>query len=45
MIPGTLGPRDFKIQNVLGRGSFGKVYLVERGEKFYAMKVLDKGII
>ena len=35
---------DFKIHKVLGRGSFGKVYLVELKNKgeVYAMKCLDK---
>jgi len=41
----TLAPRDFVIKSVLGRGSFGKVYLVEHDDNLYAMKVLDKEII
>jgi len=38
---------DFKIHKVIGRGSFGKVYLVQlktTGE-FFAMKTLKKEII
>ena len=36
--------KDFKIIRLLGRGSFGKVYLVEyrSDNKIYAMKVLSK---
>ena len=35
---------DFTIIKVIGRGSFGKVYLVRKNdsEAFYAMKVLKK---
>lgn len=39
-----VGPKDFLIHALIGKGSFGEVYLVERkGRKiFYAMKVLYK---
>ena len=39
-----LGPHHFMVHSLIGRGSFGEVYLVERKETggFYAMKVLDK---
>ena len=35
---------DFELVKVIGRGSFGKVYLVKRNgtESFYAMKKLKK---
>ena len=38
---------DFEIKKVIGRGSFGKVYLVKRSgtENFYAMKKLKKEIV
>jgi serine/threonine protein kinase len=38
---------DFKILKVIGRGSFGKVFLVKKKDTFkvYAMKVLKKEII
>jgi len=37
---------DFKIHKVLGRGSFGKVLLVEyKDNKLYAMKCLKKDMI
>ena len=39
-----ISKRDFKILKVIGRGSFGKVFLVQKkgSEKLYAMKVLRK---
>lgn len=39
-----MGPDKFKIINLIGRGSFGEVYLVEDKETQmkYAMKVLNK---
>lgn len=40
---------EFKIIKVIGRGSFGKVFLVKRKEsndgKVYAMKVLIKSMV
>ena len=38
---------DFKIVKVIGRGSFGKVYLVNKvtDGQYYAMKVLKKDMI
>ena len=36
---------DFKIHKVIGRGTFGKVFLIERKTKpgeVYAMKSIDK---
>ncbi len=38
---------DFKIIHVLGKGSFGKVFLVQRKQtgKYYAMKVLRKDVL
>jgi len=38
---------DFKILKILGKGSFGKVYLVKNinTDKIYAMKVLDKQFV
>lgn len=42
------GPEKFKIINLIGRGSFGEVYLVQDKEddnKQYAMKVLHKSKI
>jgi serine/threonine protein kinase len=54
MIPGeeelyskTININHFDIVKVIGRGSFGKVYLVKKkdDEKFYAMKVLKKEAI
>jgi serine/threonine protein kinase len=39
--------QDFIIKSVIGRGSFGKVFLVQKkGEqKYYAMKSLRKDVI
>lgn len=39
-----INKQDFKILKVIGRGSFGKVYLVQKkdSDKLYAMKALKK---
>ena len=41
-----INKQDFKILKVIGRGSFGKVYLVQKkdNEKLYAMKTLKKDL-
>ncbi|CAD8095467.1 unnamed protein product [Paramecium sonneborni] len=36
---------QFQILGLIGKGSFGQVYLVKRLNQFYAMKVLDKTMI
>lgn len=36
---------QFKILKVIGKGSYGKVFLVKKGSQVYAMKVLDKYFI
>ena len=38
---------DFELVKVIGRGSFGKVYLVRRNgtENYYAMKKLRKEVV
>ena len=36
---------DFELLKLLGKGSFGKVLLVKRNEKLYAMKVMKKSEI
>jgi serine/threonine protein kinase len=43
----VIGPKDFKVHAILGKGSFGEVYLVEKidDKKIYAMKVLYKNNI
>lgn len=43
----TIGPKDFKVHGLLGKGSFGEVYLVEKLDcgTIYAMKVLHKSNI
>lgn len=40
----AINKSDFKILKVVGRGSFGKVYLVQKkdNDKLYAMKTLKK---
>jgi len=42
-----VGIIDFKIEKVVGRGSFGKVFMVRKRDngKIYAMKVLKKDAI
>lgn len=39
--------KDFEIVQFIGKGSFGRVYLVQNGlsEKYFAMKVLSKRVI
>ena len=39
-----MGPDDFIISELLGKGAFGSVYLVRKKdtENYYAMKMLDK---
>lgn len=46
-IQASIGPKDFKVHTILGKGSFGEVYLVEKidSKKIYAMKVLYKNNI
>ena len=45
--PIKVGIKDFKIEKVIGRGSFGKVFMVRKRDtgKIYAMKVLKKEAI
>lgn len=40
----VINKQDFKILKVIGRGSFGKVYLVQKidSKEYYAMKSLKK---
>ncbi|KAG6558086.1 hypothetical protein Mapa_000267 [Marchantia paleacea] len=42
-----LGPQDFELLRVVGRGAFGKVYQVRKKgtEEIYAMKVMKKHVI
>ena len=43
-----VSPADFKILKVLGKGTFGKVYLVQKNDtqtRLFAMKVLRKEFI
>ena len=41
---GTVSKNDFKLLSVIGKGSYGKVFLVKKNgeETNYAMKVLKK---
>ncbi|KAL8933910.1 MAG: hypothetical protein Q9216_006159 [Gyalolechia sp. 2 TL-2023] len=41
------GPEDFQILKLIGRGTFGQVYLVRKKDtqRLYAMKVLSKKVI
>lgn len=34
--------QDFSLKMIIGRGTFGKVYLAERMEKLYAIKAIRK---
>ena len=42
-----VGIENFDILKVIGRGSFGKVYLVQKkdSQDYFAMKVLKKDVI
>ena len=44
IISKCIGPQDFLAQKLLGKGSFGEVYLVEKidNKTAYAMKIIDK---
>ena len=44
-VSGTLSMQDFNIISVLGRGSYGKVMLVERDQQLYAMKTIRKSLL
>jgi hypothetical protein len=37
--------KDFKIEILLGKGTFGKVYLAKFNDKMYAIKVIRKDIL
>ena len=39
---GKLSIKSFKVQNAIGRGGFGKVYIVERKGTQFAMKEMLK---
>lgn len=47
MQPNKVGPSHFKVHALIGRGSFGEVYLVEQlnTNQLLAMKVLQKSKI
>jgi serine/threonine protein kinase len=47
MESGKVDIHDFNIHKVIGRGSFGKVYLVEmrKSGQFFAMKSIKKEVI
>ncbi|EGR30359.1 kelch motif family protein, putative [Ichthyophthirius multifiliis] len=34
--------KDYKLQEIIGKGSYGQVYKAEKNKKIYAIKVLDK---
>ena len=42
-----MSPDSFSIISLLGKGSFGEVYLVQKKdtENLYAMKILDKDVL
>ena len=44
---GTVSAKDFKTLSVIGKGSYGKVLLVEKKDtkKMYALKILKKNEI
>lgn len=45
--PGTTKFSDFECISIIGRGTFGKVYLVKnlKNGKYYAMKSIRKDIV
>ncbi|KAL2632205.1 hypothetical protein R1flu_016891 [Riccia fluitans] len=47
MEPPKLGPQDFELLRVVGRGAFGKVYQVRKKgtDEIFAMKVMKKQVI
>ncbi|CAD8047312.1 unnamed protein product [Paramecium primaurelia] len=40
-----IGPQQFQVIGLIGKGSFGEVYLVQKSNQLYAMKVLHKNRI
>ena len=46
-ITGRISAKDFKTHSVIGKGSYGKVLLVEKKDtgKMYALKILKKNEI
>jgi serine/threonine protein kinase len=43
-----ISKEDFEFMKVVGRGSFGKVYMVKKKDSpldIYAIKVLDKSVL
>ncbi|CAD8076974.1 unnamed protein product [Paramecium sonneborni] len=40
-----IGPQQFQVIGLIGKGSFGEVYLVQKSNQLYAMKVLHKSRI
>ncbi len=43
--PNRISKDQFTFIKLIGRGGYGKVYLVKKDTRYFAMKVLDKKFI
>jgi serine/threonine protein kinase len=42
---GSIKYEDFKLKMLIGKGTFGKVYLAELKERLFAIKIIRKDVL